>query len=72
MERDLGRAPGPLLKGVIDTGEAFRASDHPFYLVRHGFAEETYFDVSYDPVRDETGRVGGVFCIVTEHDARSE
>ena len=61
---------GPLLKGVIDTGEAFRASDHPFYLVRHGFAEETYFDVSYDPVRDETGRVGGVFCIVTETTGR--
>jgi len=57
---------GPLLKGVVDTGEAFRANDHPFYLVRHGFEEETYFDVSYDPVRDETGAVGGVFCIVTE------
>jgi signal transduction histidine kinase/DNA-binding response OmpR family regulator len=61
---------GPLLKGVVDTGEAFRASDHPFYVVRHGFAEETYFDVSYDPVRDETGRVGGVFCIVTETTGR--
>ena len=61
---------GPLLKGVIDTGEAFRASDHPFYVVRRGFAEETYFDVSYDPVRDETGRVGGVFCIVTETTGR--
>jgi len=61
---------GPLLKGVIDTGEAFHASDHPFYLFRHGFAEETYFDVSYDPVRDETGRVGGVFCIVTETTGR--
>jgi signal transduction histidine kinase/DNA-binding response OmpR family regulator len=61
---------GPLLKGVVDTGEAFRANDHPFYLVRHGFEEETYFDVSYDPVRDETGAVGGVFCIVTETTGR--
>ena len=59
---------GPLLDGVIETGEAFRAYDHPFYLIRHGFAEETYFDVSYDPVRDETGRVGGVFCIVERDD----
>src|SRR4029078_10596798 len=25
-----------------------------------------YFDVSYDPVRVESGTVGGVFCIVTE------
>ncbi len=61
---------GPLLQGVIATGEAFRANDHPFYLERHGFAEETYFDVSYDPVRDETGRVGGVFCIVSETTGR--
>ncbi len=61
---------GPLLNGVIATGEAFRATDHLFYLVRHGFAEETYFDVSYDPVRDETGQVGGVFCIVSETTGR--
>jgi PAS domain S-box-containing protein len=61
---------GPLLAGVIRTGEAFRASDHPFYLDRRGFAEETYFDVSYDPVRDETGAVGGVFCIVSETTGR--
>jgi signal transduction histidine kinase/DNA-binding response OmpR family regulator len=61
---------GPLLGGVIMTGEAFRATDHPFYLDRRGFAEETYFDVSYDPVRDETGKVGGVFCIVSETTGR--
>jgi signal transduction histidine kinase/DNA-binding response OmpR family regulator len=61
---------GPLLQGVIATGEAFRAVDHLFYLERHGFAEETYFDVSYDPVRDETGEVGGVFCIVSETTGR--
>ncbi|HEX6209243.1 MAG TPA: ATP-binding protein [Methylomirabilota bacterium] len=61
---------GPLLAGVVETGEAFRATDHPFYLDRRGFAEETYFDVSYDPVRDETGKVGGVFCIVGETTGR--
>jgi signal transduction histidine kinase len=61
---------GPLLEGVVATGEAFRATDHPFYLDRRGFPEETFFDVSYDPVRDETGRVGGVFCIVSETTGR--
>jgi signal transduction histidine kinase len=61
---------GPLLEGVIATGEAFRAQDHPFYLERRGFSEETYFDVSYDPVRDESGKVGGVFCIVGETTGR--
>jgi PAS domain S-box-containing protein len=60
----------PLFEGVMRTGEAFWAQDHPFVLERHGYPEETYFDVSYDPVRDETGGVGGVFCIVSETTGR--
>jgi len=60
----------PLLEGVLDTGNAFWASDHPFFLERHGYPEETFFDISYDPVRDESGGVGGVFCIVSETTGR--
>jgi PAS domain S-box-containing protein len=60
----------PLLESVLQTGDAFWATDHPFVLERHGYREETFFDVSYDPVRDESGRVGGVFCIVSETTAR--
>jgi len=55
-----------LLAGVVRTGEAFWGKDLLFVLERHGFVEETYFDVSYDPVRVESGGVGGVYCIVTE------
>src|ERR1700722_13863976 len=55
-----------LLAGAVRTGEAFWAKDLLFELERHGFLEETYFDVSYDPVRVESGDVGGVYCIVTE------
>jgi PAS domain S-box-containing protein len=60
----------PLLAGVVDTGEAFWAKDMMFVMERHGYVEETYFDVSYDPVRDESGHVGGVFCIVSETTGR--
>ncbi len=60
----------PLLAGVVETGDAFWAKDLMFVIERHGYVEETYFDVSYDPVRDETGRVGGVFCIVSETTGR--
>ena len=60
----------PLLGGVVATGEAYCATNRPFLLRRYGFEEETYFDVSYDPIRDETGHVGGVFCIVTETTGR--
>ena len=51
---------------MVRTGEAFWAKDLLFRLERYGFQEETYFDVSYDPVRVESGGVGGVYCIVTE------
>ena len=59
-----------LLAGVVRTGEAFSGQDLLFTLERHGFPEDTYFDVSYDPVRDESGKVGGVYCIVSETTAR--
>jgi signal transduction histidine kinase/DNA-binding response OmpR family regulator len=61
---------GDLFAGVLRTGEAFWAKDRPFILERHAYPEETFFDVSYDPVRDESGGVGGVFCIVSETTGR--
>ena len=59
-----------LLAGVVRTGEAFSGRDLHFVLERSGFVEDTWFDVSYDPVRVESGEVGGVYCIVTETSGR--
>ena len=59
-----------LFEGVLQTGEAFWASDWPFNLERFGFPEETFFDISYDPIRDESGKVAGLFCIVSESTGR--
>ncbi|HET9811161.1 MAG TPA: GAF domain-containing protein [Sphingomicrobium sp.] len=56
----------PLLAGVRDTGETVSASDRPFYIERHGVPETAYFDISYSPIRDSAGDVGGVLCIVNE------
>ncbi len=62
---------GPLLQGVRDTGETFWAKDRPFYIERdQGRGETTYFDISYSPVFDDDGTVGGVLCIVSETTAR--
>jgi len=60
----------PLFESVLKTGEAFWANDHPFTMERKGFTEETFFDISYDPIRDESGAVGGLFCIVSETTGR--
>jgi len=56
----------PLLRSVRDTGETVFAKDRPFYIERHGYPENVNFDISYSPVWDEAGKVGGVLCIVSE------
>jgi two-component sensor histidine kinase len=56
----------PLLRRVLETGETVFAKDRPFYIERHGYPENVYFDISYSPVRDEAGKVDGVLCIVGE------
>ena len=56
----------PLLRRVRESGETVVAKDRPFYIERHGYPENVYFDISYSPVRDEAGEVGGVLCIVNE------
>ena len=61
---------GPMLGRVMDHGEATPANDLLLVLHRRGFPEECYFSFSYSPIRDETGRVGGVFCPVIETTAR--
>jgi two-component sensor histidine kinase len=56
----------PLLRRVLATGETVFAKDRPFYIERHGYPEDVYFDLSYSPVRNEEGKIGGVLCIVSE------
>lgn len=55
-----------LLLAVYETGDALRATDRPFFMQRSGYLEETYFDISYDPLVDDDGMVRGVFAIVNE------
>ena len=59
-----------LFDGVRSSGEAFWAADHPFMLERHGYLEETYFDISYDPIRAASDEVEGLFCIVNDTTGR--
>ncbi|WP_285683314.1 SpoIIE family protein phosphatase [Actinoplanes sp. NBRC 103695] len=59
-----------LFDGVVHSDESFWAGDHPFMLERYGFLEETYFDISYDPIRSDDGVVTGVNCIVTDTTSR--
>jgi hypothetical protein len=57
---------GPMFAHVFATGEATRSQDQLLAMHRHGFTEECYFDYTFSPIRDETGRIGGIFNAVVE------
>ncbi|HET9652487.1 MAG TPA: GAF domain-containing protein, partial [Usitatibacter sp.] len=61
---------GPQAVAVMERGEATYNERAQLTLERHGYPEETYFTWSYSPIFDEEGRIGGVFCAVTEETAR--
>ncbi len=64
--REIWPVVGPMLEGVVASGNATWSDDHLLLLERHGFSEECYFTFSYSPIIDENGEVGGVFCAVNE------
>jgi signal transduction histidine kinase/serine phosphatase RsbU (regulator of sigma subunit)/DNA-binding NarL/FixJ family response regulator len=55
----------PMLRGVLEHGDATWSEDQMLELDRRGFLEETYFTWSYSPVR-EHGAIVGVFTAVSE------
>jgi PAS domain S-box-containing protein len=57
---------GPMLTGVLEREEATWSDDLLLILERSGYPEECYFTFSYSPIRDESGKVGGVFTAVHE------
>jgi signal transduction histidine kinase len=57
---------GPMLEGVLRTGQPTWSYDQLLYPERNGYPEETYHTFSYSPIEDDTGNVGGVFTAVTE------
>ena len=57
---------GPMLHGVLASGEATWSEDQLLVIERNGYPEDCYFTFSYSPIHDEAGKIGGVFCAVNE------
>ncbi len=57
---------GPICQNVLDNGDGASATDRLIPLQRHGFTEETYFDFTFSPIRNDDGRVAGVFNAASE------
>lgn len=63
---EIAEVIGPLMAGVMQTGEATWIPDGLLALERHGAPEETYFSYSFGPVRIEDGSVGGILAVTIE------
>ena len=57
---------GPIFHQVLTKGKSARSKDALLPIHRHGYTEECYFDYSLTPIRDESGKVGGIFNAVVE------
>jgi PAS domain S-box-containing protein len=56
---------GPLAERAL-AGESTYSDRLYLVMNRHGYDEETWFTYSYSPVRDETGKVSGMYCTCVE------
>ncbi|MGC9671197.1 SpoIIE family protein phosphatase [Planosporangium sp. 12N6] len=57
---------GPRIETVLGTGVATWDEALMLFLERSGYVEETYHTFSYSPLTDDTGRIAGVLCVVSE------
>ena len=55
----------PIYRAVM-RGESRSFSDHELVLERHGVPESIWFDLTYGPIREENGLVGGILATVVE------
>jgi signal transduction histidine kinase/DNA-binding response OmpR family regulator len=62
---------GPLFESTR-RGEAVALDDMLIPLDRNGYLENCYFTLSYSPIRDESGGVGGMLAVVAETTERLE
>ena len=59
----------PLVQQVF-AGETVKFEDMPLVMTRNGFAEDTWWNFSYSPVRDESGAVAGLLNVTVDATAK--
>jgi signal transduction histidine kinase len=57
---------GPRIERVLAEGRATWDEGLPLFLERYGFPEESYHTFSYSPIYDDSSRIAGMLCVVTE------
>lgn len=59
----------PMLK-TVHRGESTAVEDGLLVIDRSGYLEEGYYTYTYSPIVEESGTVGGVFCVVYDTTGR--
>ncbi len=62
---DIWEQIGPIVDRTL-AGDASWFEDLHIPMERYGFREDTWFSFSYTPIRDESGRIAGMFCAAVE------
>ena len=68
--KEIWSTVGPMLEGVFQTGIATWSEDLLLVMERNIPREENYFTFSYSPIRDDAGKVPGIFCACYESTAQ--
>ena len=64
--KEIWSTVGPMLEGVFKTGVATWSENLLLVMERNIPREENYFTFSYSPIRDDAGKVPGIFCACYE------
>ena len=59
----------PMVESALSGVSTYNENLH-LVMERNGFPEDTWYDFSYSPVRDDDGRIAGMFCACTEKTAQ--
>ncbi|MFD6417631.1 SpoIIE family protein phosphatase [Streptomyces sp. NPDC060194] len=60
----------PRVAQVVERGESTWDEALLLFVERSGYSEESYHTFSYSPLRDDEGKVVGLFCVVSEDTER--
>jgi two-component system CheB/CheR fusion protein len=66
---DIWKDIEPLVERVF-AGETVRFEDMPLLMTRHGYAEQTWWNFSYSPVRDESDAIAGLLNVTVDVTAK--
>lgn len=67
--KELWASALPVVGGAFDRGfhgEGTYIANQQMMLERYGYLEEAFMTFSFSPIRDESGKVGGIFHPITE------